>query len=59
MICLLDYVHTDDTFLTNHNSGLDAVNIIGIDEKARARRHIEEIRANIKRSKTTETKETL
>jgi hypothetical protein len=51
MICLLDYVHTDDTFLTNHNSGLDAVNIIGIDEKARARRHIEEIRANIKRSK--------
>ena len=34
MLCILDYVHVDDTFVTARNSGLDRIQVISIDQKA-------------------------
>jgi hypothetical protein len=51
MLCILDYVHVDDTFRTTRTSGLDRILVIGIDQKARVNRHLGYIRENIAASK--------
>ncbi len=47
MLCLLDYVHRDDTFPTECSSGLEGVRVIGIDREASEARHLSYIREQI------------
>ena len=57
MLCILDYAHVDDCFVTARNSGLDRIQVISIDQKAREDRHVGYIRENIARRKAAELKE--
>jgi hypothetical protein len=57
MLCILDYAHVDDCFVTARNSGLDRIRVISIDQKAREARHVGYIRENIARRKAAELKE--
>jgi hypothetical protein len=57
MLCILDYAHVDDCFVTARNSGLDRIQVISIDQKAREARHVGYIRENIARRKAAELKE--
>ena len=57
MLCILDYAHVDDCFVTARNSGLDRILVIGIDQKAREKRHLGYIRENIAIRKAKELKE--
>ena len=49
-------VHQDDTFPLAQSSGLDAVRMTGIDQKAHESRHLSYIRENIAMSKKSELK---
>jgi len=57
MLCILDYAHVDDCFVTARNSRLDRIQVISIDQKAREARHVGYIRENIARRKAAELKE--
>jgi len=54
MLCILDYAHVDDCFVTARNSGLDRIQVISIDQKAQEARHLSYIRENVYMSEKAE-----